>query len=69
MTHRLIIHLPGTSITIDSDNIDKLSALSDFCKENLDAYHASENHEELTIDTFTEEESSEFFSMILRLGL
>jgi len=69
MTQRLIIHLPNTSITIDSDNINKLYGLSDFCKKNLEAYHASENHEELTIDNLDENKSSEFYSMIHQLGL
>ena len=69
MTHRLIIHSPGTSITIDSDNIDKLNTLSDFCKKNLEAYHASENFEELTIDALNRKKTSELYSMIHQLGL
>ena len=69
MTHRLIIHIPGTSIIINSDNIQKLSYLEDFCKKKLEAYHTSENQEEITIDALTPIKTRELYSMIHQLGL
>ena len=69
MTHRLVIHLPNSSITIDSDNLDKLNSLSDFCKKELGAYHSTTNVEELKVDTLSEEQGNELHSLVFELGL
>lgn len=69
MTNQLVIHFPNSTITIDTDNIKKLSALSDFCKKDLGAYHSSESEQELTIDKLSEESSNLFNSKIFELSL
>ena len=71
MTNRLVIHLlhSGASITLDSDKSAELAALSDFCKKELNAYHATENSDELTVDSMTEDQSNQLHSLLFELGL
>jgi len=69
MTSRLVIHLPNSTITIDSDNIDKLTRLSNFCKEIFGAFHATENVDEITVTNMSEEEANNLSSFILELGI
>jgi len=68
MTNRLVVHLPGSCYNFDSDDLDKLTTLSSFCKKELNAYHASENIDELTVDTLSPEKSDKFHSLILELN-
>jgi len=69
MTNRLIIHLPDSNLAFDSDSPTKLTTLSDFCKEELGAYHATENINELTVDTLNQEDNNKFHSLVFELGL
>jgi len=69
MTNRLVIHLPESTITIDCDNMDKLTHLSNFCKDTLGAFHATENIEELTVSEMNEEKSNKLHSFIYELGI
>ena len=70
MTDRLVIRFPSSSITIDSDNVDNISALSNFCKEELGAYRSTENIQELTVDNdLDQEKSNRFNSKLFELGL
>ena len=69
MTNRLIIHLPTESHTYDSDNIDVLVTLSNFCKEQLGAYNSTENINELTVDELSKEMSDKFYSLVFELDL
>ena len=69
MTNRLVINFPNSSITIDSDKSENLNTLFDFCIEELGAYHASQNVNELTVDTLSEEQSDSFYSFAFELGL
>ena len=69
MTNQLVIHFPNSSITIDNDNVKKLTTLSDFCKKELGAYHSTESENELTIDKLSEESSNKFNSKLFELGL
>ena len=69
MTNRLVIHLPSSSITFDSDNVEKLNKLSSFCKKELGAYHATEDIDELTVDEIDKEMSDKFHSLIFELDL
>ena len=69
MTNRLVIRLQNSSITIDSDSAEHLASLSNFCKEKLGAYHATENVDELTVDTLSKEQANELHSIMFELGL
>ena len=69
MTMRLVIHLPGSSINLVSDEIYKINSVSDFCRNELGAYHASERIDELTVDTLTEELSSKLYTLLFELDL
>ena len=71
MTNRLVIHLPhsGAIITLDSDKSEAVATLSDFCKEELGAYHATENSEELTVDNMSHEQANQLHSLLFKLGL
>ena len=69
MTQRLVIHFPCSSVTLDVDNIDTIYTISNFCKEELEAYHASEDADELTVDTLDKEMSDKFHSLMHELGL
>ena len=69
MTNRLAIHFPNSSITIDTDKIENLAILSDFCKEKFGAYHSTESSYELTVDKLSEEDSNCFNSKAFELGL
>ena len=69
MTMRLVIHLPNSSITFISDEVDKIITLSHFCKDELEAYHASENIDELTVDILTKEMSNKLYTLIFELDL
>ena len=69
MAHRLTIHFPTSSITFETDNPDKLIKLSDFCKEELGAYHSTEIIEELTVDEIDQNMSNKIHSLLFELGL
>ena len=69
MTNRLVIHFPCSTITLDVDDLNKLSTISSFCKEKLEAYHASEDIYELTVDELNETMSDQFHSLLFELGL
>ena len=69
MIIRLIIHFPNSSVTFETEHQDKLSQLSDFCKTELDAYHSTEDQDELTVDVFDEEMSNKFHSLLFELDL
>jgi len=70
MTNRLVIHFPNSSITIDSDSVEKLTVLSGFCKKELGAYHSTEAINDLTVDNnLNEEMSNKFHSLTFELGL
>ena len=69
MTNQLVIHFPNSTITIDTDNVKKLTTLSDFCKKELGAYHSTESVTELTVDKLSEEYSNLFNSKLFELGL
>ena len=66
---RLTIHFPNSTITFDSDNPDKISKLSDFCKNELAAYHSTENINELTVDRVSEEQGDQLYSLLFELEL
>ena len=69
MTNRLVIQSPNSSITLISDNQENLEIVSNFCKKELDAWHASEDIDELTIDKLSGEQSNKFYSLLFELGL
>ena len=69
MTNRLVIHFPTSSITVEFDSIEQFEILSDFCKEKLDAYHSSEDINELTIDNLSKEQSNELHTLLFELGI
>ncbi len=69
MTNRLVINFSTSSITVEFDSIEQFEILSDFCKEKLDAYHASENINELTVDNLSREQSNELHSLLFELGV
>ena len=69
MTNRLTIHLPNSSITFETEEQDKILKLSEFCKTKLDAYHSTENIDELTVDELSEEMSEKLHSLIFDLEL
>lgn len=69
MTNRLIIHFSFSTLTLEVDDIDKLNQISNFCKDELKAYHNSENFEDLTIDNLDSEKSEKFNSLMYELGI
>ena len=69
MTNRLVIHVPGATITFEIDNQEKLNVLSEFCKKEFNAYHSSENIDELTVDVIDKEMYNKFHSFVFELGL
>ena len=69
MIIRLIIHFPNSSATFETEHKDKISQLSDFCNTELDAYHSTEDQDELTVDVFDEEMSNKFHSLLFELDL
>ena len=69
MTNRLVIHLPDQSIHLVSDSFDKLNTVSAFCKKELGAYHASEDIDDLTVDTLNNEMSDKLHSLLFKLDL
>jgi len=69
MTQRLVINSPKSSLIIVSDDIDKMNALSDFCKKELGAVHDSENIDEYKIPSLSEEMSNKLYSLLFKLEL
>lgn len=69
MTILLTLRIPGSNITLESDNLDKMEALSSFCKEELQAYHASEDVTELSVDELSEEQLNKLNSLLVELGI
>ena len=69
MTNRLVIHFPTSSLTVEFDNIEQFEILSNFCKKKLGAYHASEDINELTVDSLNGEQSNELHSLLCELGV
>ena len=69
MTHQLVIHLPDSSLTLVSDNPDKIDNVTLFCLETLDAYNGTGIPNELIVDVLDEELSNQFYSLLFELGL
>jgi len=66
----LIIHLPDCNYTFETDNIEVLNELSDFCKTTFNASWDSEEMNELTIDGYwSEDDDYAFKEKIFELGL
>ena len=69
MTHQLTLHLPGSNLTLVSDNSNILDMVTAFCLETLDAYNGTGIPNELTIDVLDEEMSDRFYSLLFELDL
>ena len=70
MTNQLTLHLPGDqSLTFESDIIENIAEMADFCKEDFDAYSATEKGNELTIDRLTPSDEEKLTSKAFLLGL
>ena len=69
MTQQLVVHLPNSSLTLVSDNTDKIDTVIVFCLETLDAYNNSGIPNELTVDTLDKERSDQLYSLLFELDL
>ena len=67
MANKLIVHFPGSTSAFETDDIDKLTALSDFCKEEL--FATSEEVGELTIEHLPPDMEDKFYSLLFELDL
>lgn len=69
MTNRLVIQSPNSSLTLISDEREKLETLSDFCKKELGAWHSSDDIDVLSINKLSGEQSNKLYSLMFELGL
>ena len=69
MINYLTLHLPNSTITVESDDVSALETLSKHCKENLGAYHETEDINELTVTNLTSEQSDKLYSLMHELSL
>ena len=68
MANYLTLKLPKSTITIESDNDSSIEKLFDFCITELEGYHSTEDHHELTVDTITKEQLTRLYSLCKELG-
>ena len=69
MTSRLVIKSPQATLTLESDNSTTIEILSVFCKNELGAWHSTDDIDELTIKKLSGEQSDKLYSLIFELGL
>jgi len=66
----LTIVLPDCEYVFQSDNVNALNELSDFCKEHFNAYREGENIDKLIIDGYwSEDDNFSFHEKIFELRL
>lgn len=69
MTNCLTVHLPHSTLHLDSDNPSALEKLSTFCKEELGGYHSTDNTNEITVDSIEEKQLHKLRSLLSELGI
>ena len=69
MANYLTLKLKNSTVTIESDDSTVIEKLTDYCKEDLKAYHSTDDYHELTVDTISKEQFTKLNSLFEELGI